>query len=371
MLGVAEKRIDVFHSFLYNENGNDTKREWGGTMRYSILDVAKKANVSKSTVSRVLTGGSVSEKAERAVRQAIEELDYYPNHIAQGLRGMPSHVIGIVCSEVNALLNRSITTRLAGMNDVFFRHDYSMMLMNLNVVSGKKSINHALRYLTEGRVDGLIFLGDVDDEAERRQILDHREIVYTGERIDDRVGFRVYMGNYSYSRDLYYYLLGNGHHRVLTVCQHGTKRMKLRRMNAYKEVCETFHIPWVPDSLLDLSDVNPENEAYMEHLYQTFSEGDYTAIYADTIELGNSIVNFFTTKGMKLKDDYSIVTIERGTIEKNKDSLITSVCLPDFEYGKQCADLMLKVIENKDIEYEDIRIPYTLEIRRSVKNRLE
>lgn len=348
----------------------ETKRA-GGNLSYSILDVAQKANVSKSTVSRVLTGGSVSEKAERAVRQAIEELDYYPNHMAQGLRGMPSHVIGIACPTVNALLNRSTTTRLAGMNDIFFRQGYSMMLMNLDVSTGKNPVNQALRYLSEGRVDGLIFLSDVDDESERRQISGYREIVYTGERIDERVGFRVYMGNYSYSRDLYYYLMGNGHRRILTVCQQGSNRMKLRRINAYKEVCETFHVPDVPDSLLDFSDINPENKAYMEHLYQTFLTGNYTAIYADTIELGNSIVNFFTTKGLKLKHDYSIVTIERGTTEKTKDSLITSVCLPDFEYGRQCAELILKVIRIKEMEYEDIRIPYTLEIRRSVKNILE
>ena len=99
---------------------------------YSIVDVAKKAGVSKSTVSRVLTGGSVSEKTIQAVRRAMEELDYVPNRNAQGLRGAPAYTIGVAVSDPDALLRRSLTTRLAGMNHVFSQMGYSFLLINGN-----------------------------------------------------------------------------------------------------------------------------------------------------------------------------------------------------------------------------------------------
>ena len=56
-------------------------------MASSIWDVAKRAGISKSTVSRVMNGGSASEKTRAAVLDAIEELQYYPNGMARGLRG--------------------------------------------------------------------------------------------------------------------------------------------------------------------------------------------------------------------------------------------------------------------------------------------
>lgn len=80
----------------------------------SILEVARRAGVSKSTVSRVLNGGSVSEKARLAVECAIQEMDYHPNGIARVLRGAKSSVIGVACNSVNALMNPSLTLRFAG-----------------------------------------------------------------------------------------------------------------------------------------------------------------------------------------------------------------------------------------------------------------
>ncbi len=53
----------------------------------TIDDIAKRANVSKSTVSRVLNGTAVvNEQKQDAVRQAINELDYKPNMFARGLQ---------------------------------------------------------------------------------------------------------------------------------------------------------------------------------------------------------------------------------------------------------------------------------------------
>ncbi|MCH0466892.1 helix-turn-helix domain-containing protein, partial [Enterococcus faecium] len=57
-------------------------------MKPTIYDIAKKANVSKSTVSRVLNNQpNISDKAKASVLQAIKELNYEPSKIARGLSG--------------------------------------------------------------------------------------------------------------------------------------------------------------------------------------------------------------------------------------------------------------------------------------------
>lgn len=63
-------------------------------MELSILDIAKRAGVSKSTVSRVINGGSVSPSTKELVEQTMAEMGYSPNYMARALRGVHTNVVG-------------------------------------------------------------------------------------------------------------------------------------------------------------------------------------------------------------------------------------------------------------------------------------
>ena len=65
-------------------------------MDFSIWDVAKRAGVSKSTVSRVLNGNAVGQASYQKVMDAVKEMGYRPNYMARGLRGNSSNVIGVL-----------------------------------------------------------------------------------------------------------------------------------------------------------------------------------------------------------------------------------------------------------------------------------
>ena len=65
----------------------------------TIKDVARLANVSPSTVSRVISDHkSISDETKERVRQAMEELGYYPNFIARSLIKRSSHALGLILS---------------------------------------------------------------------------------------------------------------------------------------------------------------------------------------------------------------------------------------------------------------------------------
>lgn len=336
-------------------------------MNNSIIDVAKRAGVSKSTVSRVLTGGSVSEKSRTAVYQAMQELNYAPNQMAQGLRGARTKVAGVVLNLEHALLSSFMDARIAGINCVLAEAGYSLLLINCR--KGAEGDTDPFRFLKQNFVDGLIFLGEFGDETWKQKIREYRPVIYTGERYEKDRGFRVYMGNYYYSQDMYACLMNNGHRRILTIFDIILgKNIEKIRQNAYAEVCRKFGVSSEPNSFISLKEMNLNNWERLEYIYKKFVEGAYTAIFAESMELANQIVNYFSLKGLNLLEDYSIVAIERGGIEGKKDPTITAVCLPDFEYGVKCADLLLQVLKDESLTYGDIVVPYQLEIRRSVKN---
>ncbi|MGW4214720.1 LacI family DNA-binding transcriptional regulator [Lentzea sp. NPDC004789] len=120
-----------------------------------IVEVALAAGVSKSTVSRVLNGGShVSDRTRQAVNLAIERLGYSPNHAARTLAGSKANAIALVVSEQGsrvltdpffAGVLRGVHAELAG------RRIQLLMMMS------QPEDNHDLvAYLSGGHVDGAL-----------------------------------------------------------------------------------------------------------------------------------------------------------------------------------------------------------------------
>ena len=69
--------------------------------RVTITDIANKANVSITTVSRVLNGSpAVSKKTRKKVEKIIEEMGYIPNALARGLVNNSSNTIGLIVSDI-------------------------------------------------------------------------------------------------------------------------------------------------------------------------------------------------------------------------------------------------------------------------------
>lgn len=93
----------------------------------TIYDVARLAQVSPATVSRVFNGASVSADKVAAVRRAATELDFTPNRAARNLRRQSSEVIGLVIPDIE---NPYFTEMARGVEDVASEAGFSVVLCN-------------------------------------------------------------------------------------------------------------------------------------------------------------------------------------------------------------------------------------------------
>lgn len=123
------------------------------TNKVTIDTVAKQADVSKSTVSRYLNGKSnvISEDKRNRIKSAIEELNYKPNKLAQGLKSKTSGVIGCIVSNIGSPFSSIL---VKGINQECLKQGYQLILTDSedNKENEKKAINN----LIERSVDGLI-----------------------------------------------------------------------------------------------------------------------------------------------------------------------------------------------------------------------
>jgi DNA-binding LacI/PurR family transcriptional regulator len=124
-------------------------------------EVAKKAGVSRSAVSRAFTpGASVSEKTRQRVMQAAEELGYHVNHLARGLMRNESGIVCLIVSDVatpyRSTLLRELTQQLQTAGKV-------SMLVNTDRSDG--SVDRALQQAIRYRADASIILSGLPDKS--------------------------------------------------------------------------------------------------------------------------------------------------------------------------------------------------------------
>ena len=179
--------------------------ETGGTA--TIEQVAERAGVSRSTVSRVLGGGSrVSPKALEAVHRAIDELSYVPNRAARSLASRQTLAIALVVPED--------TTRFFG--DPFFAAIVSGIdarlattdhILNLFIASDDAT-DKTTRFLRRGNVDGAIVVSHHTSDLYIDRIADAVPVVFGGRTVAARDGdYYVDVDNVAGGRDATRHLL--------------------------------------------------------------------------------------------------------------------------------------------------------------------
>jgi len=118
----------------------------------TIDDVARKANVSRMTVSRVINNSNlVKEQTRLAVLEAIKELNYRPNHLAQSLVTRRTHTIAHVMASIS---NPFHPTVVQGVEDACYEKGYSVIICNANA---KAKEQEYIDVLKDKCVDGVIF----------------------------------------------------------------------------------------------------------------------------------------------------------------------------------------------------------------------
>ena len=122
----------------------------------TIKDVAKKANVSIATVSRILNDKpGFSMKTKMKVLKVIEEIGYQPNAIARGLVSKRTQTIGVL---MPTLLDMFAARILNGIDD--YAHDIGSSVIVCNTDNNGQRTLKYLRVLAEKRVDGIIFMSE-------------------------------------------------------------------------------------------------------------------------------------------------------------------------------------------------------------------
>ena len=125
-----------------------------GRNTITMRDVAKLANVSQSTVSRVLSGTlepiPIGEETRQRVLEAVEQLGYQPNLHAGSLRGQKTQMIAIMIADI---ANPFYHPLVRAVQDIAYVHRYDIMIANSDTFEGER---HFFESVVRRPIDGII-----------------------------------------------------------------------------------------------------------------------------------------------------------------------------------------------------------------------
>lgn len=130
-------------------------------MNITIYDVAREANVSMVTVSRVVNGNpNVKPTTRKKVLATIERLGYRPNAVARGLASKKTTTVGAIIPDISSIFFAELAR---GIEDIATMYKYNMILSNSD--QNKEKELQLINTMLEKQVDGIIFMGgDITEE---------------------------------------------------------------------------------------------------------------------------------------------------------------------------------------------------------------
>lgn len=332
-------------------------------MKPTIKDVAKKANVSVATVSRVLHNlPGYSEKTRQKVLKVIEEMGYHPNAIARGLISKRTHTIGVLFPNVSSMFSSKV---LRGIEHSTHQRDYSVVVCNTDK-DGRRTMKY-LHVLWEKRVDGIIFVSEVMKEEYHATLTSMNIPVVLLSTFSPQYPFPyMKVDDKQAAYDATEYLIKQGHMQIAMIG--GTKSDPLAgapRIEGYLQALQDYGLPVQKDLMAYGNFGYHSGRRAMEKLLHTGSS--FTAVFAASDEMAAGALSVAYQQGIKVPDELSVIGYDNLQIAEMSIPPLTTVAQPLFEMGKWAAEMVTTMIETGKPAQSRI-VPHTIVERESVKS---
>jgi LacI family transcriptional regulator len=334
----------------------------------TINDIANRAGVAPSTVSRVLSGnGYAGRKTRDRVLRAADDLAYTPNSVARSLRLNQTRTIGLVIADVE----NSFYSRIAKTVElVAKRAGFHVVLCNTN--DDPQEERDHLELLVRLRVDGILITPTGQNAAYIRSLLAHdAKIVQLDRKVSNLRCDCVVVNNRRGAEAAVEHLILNGHRRIGLLAGEIHVTTGQQRLEGYRLALARHQICFDP-SLVRES--NFLRETALDAARSLFNVANVpTAVFAANNVLAESCL--FVLKELGLSQAVSLVVFDDARWMQLIERPLTVVVQPVEELAKTAAELVLRrVQEPEPSDPLSIVLEPTLIVRDSsnlVRNNLE
>lgn len=317
----------------------------------TIKDVSRYANVSASTVSRVVNGtAAVNADTKERVLDAIAKLNYEPNTFARGLATNRSGGIGVV---VNKVTSSYYGGMIEGIESVVQEHGMHLIVSSghANAVKEKQ----AVEYLQQRRADALIMQLEATSDDEILEWLEYEDfkdlpVVLVGRHIPELQDRCIHLDNEKGGYLATKHLIDAGHVKIAHIS--GPLRMKdsRDRLQGYKRALETSGVSFNADYVVE-GDFFPQGgQAAIRELLDRNHKLTAAFIANDLMAAG--ALRTLREEGINVPNDFSLVGYDDVFMAQYLFPALTTIKQPVSDMGSAAAKLALSLLFGKSLAKE-------------------
>jgi len=320
----------------------------------TIYEIARKAGVSVATVSRVINNSkNVSPKTRNRILKLIQEEDYVPSSLAQGLSGVATKDIGILLNDVR---DQYFAEVVHSMEQEFSSRGYSSILCNTGGALDDQ--RNYLSLLMKKKVGAVILVGSVfrnpELETAVREVSSKIPVIiinesYSGENVysllcDEELGVK----------EAVRYLFGLGHTRFAFVKQADTYSAR-RKQNGFRLGLDEAGLDKEDHPVFQIA---PGIEAARKIARKIMDlDNPCTAVISDEDLTAVGIVQGLQKLGQRIPQDYSIIGFNNSLYTECVSPSLTSIDSQMAATGLNAARLCLDVLEGRSVPARNMVLP--------------
>lgn len=331
-------------------------------MTVTIYDVAREANVSMATVSRVVNNNpNVKPQTRKKVFDAIERLGYRPNAVARGLASKKTTTVGVVIPDIS----NSIFAEVArGIEDIANMYHYNIILCNADKRKDKEI--RVINTLLEKQVDGLLFMGGAVTEEHIQAFKTSSVPIVLCATSDANESYpSVDINHEAAAADAVRNLIRQGHRRIGMIS--GTLEDPSNgyaRYQGYKKAVEEAGIAF-DESLIRIGNYRYESGSEVAQYFLGLSERP-TAIFAANDEMAIGAIHAIQDAGLRVPDDISVISVDNVRMASMVRPQLTTVAQPMYDIGAVSMRLLTKLMNKETVQEHRVILPHEIIERQSV-----
>ncbi|MDQ0208137.1 LacI family DNA-binding transcriptional regulator [Alkalicoccobacillus murimartini] len=317
----------------------------------TIKDVAKQANVSVATVSRVLNQkGYVSKQAERSVKNAIKSLNYKPNAVARSLYHKTSGIIGLFVPDIS---NPFFPELARAVEDAATSEGFTVVLCNTD--SKQEKEEKYIQVLQQKYADGLIIATGTD--SIEHILSTNIPVVALDRYISDHIP-TVVSSNKAGAIDATEHLIAQGCQFIAHL--RGPKGVTSAddRYTGFKQAIEDHSIAHV---VVEAGFEIGQSEVATRNLFEKYPSIDGIFAGSDVTAAGAMRAAYQCKRAVP--KDVKIIGFDGISLGEMLTPSLSTIQQPIYEMGQQAAKLLMMMIEKKELPSYWHEFSTTLKIR--------
>lgn len=324
-----------------------------------MSDVAKLANVSPATVSRVLSNPDlVSKETREKVLDVINKVNYKPHIVARQFRTKETKIILVVVPDITSAFFSRV---LRGIEHVAVQHGYQVILGDTE--NEIKREQEYINLLLQKQADGMVLLTARQDKSKLEEISEHFPMVLACEYVDGLNVPTISIDNISSARKATEHLIKQGHTKIAHITGSMNVILSRDRLRGFQQAMMSHDLE-IDSSFIQESDASYES-GYDQMMKLLALETPPTAVFAFNDEVAIGAMKAVKDSQLSIPDDIAIVGFDNINMASIVEPNLTTINQPKYEIGKKAMELLLKIINGESLQKKKFVMRDELIIRES------